>query len=112
MQAGAGLAFRHLSCCRGSPGAEAGIIRCQVQKRERPEPDGLARAALKASIFPEVFEALRRKLGISYCVGDVLVAEILLNRPRVSSIVRQLVTRRVSQHMRVNRKRETGRNPG
>src|SRR5262249_26009796 len=87
--------------------------RWQALKYEkRPEAGGLARAALRASIRPEVFEAVRRKLGISNCMGGVLVPEILLNRSCVPPIVRQLVTRRVSEHMRVNRKRETGRNAG
>jgi hypothetical protein len=53
-------------------------------------------------ILPKGFEPLRTELGVSHGVRDVPMPEILLNRPRVVPLVRQLVARRMTEHVRMN----------
>jgi hypothetical protein len=41
-------------------------------------------------------------------VLDVLVAEVVLQEPRIDALVRQLVTAGMAQHVRVDRERHLG----
>ena len=79
--------------------SKAGLadIFAEPDERESPVFEG-------ALIPPEVLEAIRRKLRVSHSVLDVLVPQVMLNRPRVVPIVSELITGRVSQHVRMNRK--------
>lgn len=54
-------------------------------------------------ISPESLEAFGRQLGVSDGVGNVLVTEIMLNRPCVLAVVGQFVPSGVAQHVWVNR---------
>ena len=53
-------------------------------------------------ISPEVAEPVRRKLGVSDGVLDVLVAEIGLQRTRVDAVIRELVTAGMPEHVRMH----------
>src|SRR4051812_19385258 len=60
-------------------------------------------------VLPEILEPLRGQLGVPRRVLDVAMAEPLLNGSRVVSIVSQLKTTGVAQHVRVDREGELGR---
>jgi hypothetical protein len=53
------------------------------------------------SIFPKVSESLGRKLSISDSVLDILVPEIVLPRPRILSIVGELESACMAEHVRM-----------
>jgi len=52
---------------------------------------------------PKILEPIRCQLGVARGVLDVAVAQVLLDRPRVLSIVRQFVARGMAQHVRMHR---------
>ena len=54
------------------------------------------------SVAPEIFEPVRRQLGVAHRVLDVLVAEVGLHRPRVCALVGELVAAGMAQHVRVH----------
>src|SRR5262249_16715798 len=60
-------------------------------------------------ILPEIFKSAACQFRISHRVLNVLVAEIKLDRARILSSIRQIKARRMSQHMRVYRKFDSGR---
>ncbi len=51
------------------------------------------------SIPPEILEPLRRKLGVSHRVLDVLVPEVVLQRASIVSLVGELVATGMAQHV-------------
>jgi hypothetical protein len=55
------------------------------------------------SILPEVLKPIRRQLGVSHRVLDVLVPEIVLQRAGIDALVRQLETAGVSEHVWMER---------
>ena len=55
------------------------------------------------SVLPKPIEAVRGQLRIPDGVGDILVAEVLLDCPRIVSVVCQLVPAGMAQHMGVHR---------
>jgi hypothetical protein len=55
-------------------------------------------------VFPKVLEPGRAEFGIADCVLDVLVPEIVLNRPRIVSLVGELVAAGMTEHVGVYRK--------
>ena len=57
------------------------------------------RAAL---VLPEPGEAPARELGVADRMLDIAMAEIVLNRPRVPMIVRELVAACMPQHVRMH----------
>ena len=57
------------------------------------------------SVAPEHLELIGREVRVARRVDDILVPEVVLNRPHVLPVVGQLVTRRVSQRVRVDRER-------
>jgi hypothetical protein len=57
-------------------------------------------------ILPKRIEPLRRKFVVAHRVLDILVPEVVLHRARVLSVVRQFISARVPQHMRMHRKRK------
>src|SRR5262249_16834809 len=59
-------------------------------------------------IAPEVFEPVRRQLGVPDRVLDVLVAEPCLQRPRAMPGISQGVAAGVPQHVRKNGEGHTG----
>src|SRR5262245_25705675 len=61
-----------------------------------------------SSVLPKVLEAIRRHFGVSDGVLDVLVAEVVLQGPRVVAIVRQLEPTGMAKHMRVDREWHLG----
>ena len=58
------------------------------------------------SIFPEIFKSIRAELGIAHRVRDVSVSEVLLDRARIVPLVRELVTGRMPEHVRMDREGE------
>ena len=60
------------------------------------------------SVFPEILEAGNRELRVADSVLDVLVPEILLDGPGVVTIVSELISAGVAQHVRVNGEGEAG----
>ncbi len=63
-----------------------------------------------SGLAPEIAEPVRRKLRIAYCVLNVPMAEIGLERARVVTVICELVPASVAQHMWVNAP-ELGRLP-
>ena len=63
-------------------------------------------AGVGNSIQPEILKPLRTELRIAHRVRDVPVPEVLLDRSSVVSLIRQLITGRVSQHVRMDREGE------
>src|SRR5262245_54217256 len=59
-------------------------------------------------ISPEVAEPVRRKLGVSDRVLDVLVAEIVLQGSGIVPVVGKLIAARMPQHVRMQRERHLG----
>ena len=59
-------------------------------------------ASLLSSIPPEILEPIWRKLCVAHGVLDVLVAEVMLNGPRVVSVVGEFVAACVAEHLGVN----------
>lgn len=64
--------------------------------------DGGAPVAVAFSVPPEILETLRRKLRISHSVLDVLVAQVVLNGPRIVPIIGELVAAGMPEHVGVN----------
>ena len=60
---------------------------------------------------PEVFEPIRCKLTISDCVLDVLVPEIRLQRSGVVTVISQLETTCMAEHVRVSLEPQLGLDP-
>ena len=52
---------------------------------------------------------LKRELGVADGVLNIPVTEVVLKGPRVDALVRQLVSGRVRQHVRVNREPQRAR---
>ena len=65
-------------------------------------------AVVSESVAPEVVEATWRQLGVTHRVRNVLVPEVLLNAARVVTIVGQLVTASMAQHVRMHREWNIG----
>jgi hypothetical protein len=63
---------------------------------------------LLASVLPEILEPIRRHFGVANRVLDILMAHIVLEGSSVMSIVGELVTSGVSEHVRMNREWELG----
>ena len=61
---------------------------------------------ITSSVAPEIFEPVRRHLGIPNRVHDVLVAHVMLERSGVMPVVGEFVTGGVPEHVRVNREGE------
>src|SRR5262249_61422625 len=59
-------------------------------------------------IAPEVFEPVRRQLGVTHRVLDVLVAEPCLQRPRTVPGIGQGVAAGMPQHVREDREGHAG----
>src|SRR5271166_1815622 len=57
---------------------------------------------------PEITEPIGCHLGVAHGVLDILVAEIVLQRSRVVSVVGELVSTGVPQHVGVDTKRHLG----
>jgi hypothetical protein len=66
----------------------------------------------RPSISPEVFEAAPAPVGYACGVLYFAVAEVMLDRPRVSPIVGQFVAGGVAQHVRMHRECDAGFQPG
>ena len=58
--------------------------------------NGSSGLALLSSVAPERFEPIGRQVCVARGVGDVLVAEVVLNRPRVLPVVGQQVRTRLA----------------
>src|ERR1039458_6339061 len=57
-----------------------------------------------ASVFPKALESVRRHLGIPHRMGYVLMAQVLLQRSSVVSLIGQLEAAAVAQHVGMDRK--------
>jgi hypothetical protein len=66
------------------------------------------RASCRPLVFPECFEAARGQLRIADGVGDIPVTQVLLDRPRIVSLVGQLEPAGVAEHVGMNREGEAG----
>ena len=60
------------------------------------------------SVLPEASEPVRGKLGVAHGVLDVLVAEVVLQRSRIDTLVCQLEAASMAQHVRMHAKRHLG----
>ena len=60
------------------------------------------------SVLPKALEAICRELGVADGVLNVTVTEVVLESPRVDALVRQLVSGRVPEHVRVHREAKRG----
>lgn len=60
------------------------------------------------SLSPKLLEPARRKLGVPNGMLNVLVAEIGWQRPRVVTVIRQLIAASVAQHVRVRLETKPG----
>jgi hypothetical protein len=54
----------------------------------------------------KILEPLRTQLGVAHRVRDIPVPEVLLDRARVVTLVRELVAGGVAQHVRMDREGE------
>ena len=72
--------------------------------RFTPESRTTAKSGLSPT--PEVLELGRRQFGISHGVLNGLVAEIILNPPRIVACIGQGVAAGMPQHMNVDREAE------
>jgi hypothetical protein len=62
---------------------------CSFSARDKPYP----------SISPKILEPRWCQLAVAHCVLDVLVAEVGLQRPGVHSVVGELETTGMTQHV-------------
>ena len=76
----------------------------QRVKADLPDPD-------QASVAPEILEPVRRHLGVSNRVHDILVAHVVLQGPGVMPVVGKLVASGVPEHVRMDREWEFRRFP-
>jgi hypothetical protein len=58
----------------------------------------MAATSAASSLPPEILETRRRQRGVFHRVLDVLMAEIVLNRPRVPALIRKLVAAGMAKH--------------
>src|SRR5262245_11469658 len=65
-----------------------------------------------ASIFPEALEPIRRQRGIAHRGRDRSVPEVVLDSPRVMSVVSQLVATRVPQYVAADQEPKACCHPG
>lgn len=63
------------------------------------------------AILPKIPEPIRRQLGVPHRVLDVLVPQVVLDRPGVVPVVRQLEPTPMPQHVRMYREVEAGLAP-
>src|SRR5262245_43561519 len=60
------------------------------------------------SVFPKIFEPIGSHFGVPDRVLNVLVPEVVLQRPRVVAIVGELVSTGMAKHVRVDREWHLG----
>src|SRR5262249_23708278 len=60
------------------------------------------------SVVPETFEAIRRQLRIAHGAVDRPMAEIMLDRSRILTVIGQLETTAMPEHVRRNFERKAG----
>jgi hypothetical protein len=63
-------------------------------------------------VVPQPLEPIRRKLGIAHRVVDIFVSEVMLDRPSVVTVVRELVSARMAKHVWVRWEGESGQPAG
>ena len=80
------------SAIRGSTDDQVSCDHCRMRQKARC-------TLLRRSVLPEVLEPFRRQLGVAYCMHDVLVPEVVLESPRVTPIVGQLVATGMAKHV-------------
>ena len=66
------------------------------------------RPLARQSVLPEAPEPVRGKLGVSHGMLDILVAEILLQRSRIDTLVCQHEAAGMAQHVRMDAKCHLG----
>src|SRR5512135_2282273 len=71
-----------------------------------------ALGAIWRLIVPELLEPIAAELGVADGVLDILVPEVVLNRPGVLAVVGQLETGGMPQHVGMDGQVEAGRLPG
>ena len=57
-------------------------------------------------VLPEFRKPIRRKRSVSRCRLQISMTEIMRKRPSIVSLISELVSRRMPQHMRMNWKRK------
>lgn len=62
-------------------------------------------------IPPKILKPIRRQLGIPHRMLNVLMPQVMLNRPRILPIVRQLKPASMAKHVWVSRKIEASPRP-
>jgi hypothetical protein len=78
--------------------------------RERPRGSDrkVTPSPAMPSVLPEIAEPIGSEFSISYRVLDVLVAEVMLQRPGIHSLVGQLESGCMPQHVRMHAERHPG----
>src|SRR6476619_6147749 len=71
----------------------------QSQRSHRPSP---------RSVLPEALETIRRQLRVAHGVHDVLVAEVMLEGPRIPPVIGEFVSAGMPEHVRMDRELELG----
>ncbi len=59
-------------------------------------------------ICPKILEPLRAQLRVAYGVMDILVPQVVLDRPGIMPVIGQLETGGMPQHVRMHRKANLG----
>src|SRR5262249_45310718 len=84
----------------------------QIKRADLNEERGLVpvreSSAPSLSVLPKVFEPVGRHFGVSDRVLDVLVAQVMLQGPRVVAVVGQLEATGMAKHVRVDREWHLG----
>ena len=71
-------------------------------------PCGAMDPAPPSSVPPKILESVGRHFGVPDGVLNVLVAEVVLQGPRVAAIVRELEPTGMAKHVRVDREWHLG----
>ena len=58
---------------------------------------------LSSLVIPEAIETIRSQFRVTHCVLNILMTHIVLNSPGVVSLVGQLVSATMPEHVGVNR---------
>ena len=73
---------------------EGGRVRSGIHQTWRNEPNSQS--------FQKLLEPLRAERGVAHGVGDVAMAEVLLERAGVVAVVREPVAGGVPEHVRMD----------
>ena len=96
------------SACRKLAGKTIQAFWAPSARRGHRRPVNLPRGPARQSVLPEASEPVWRQLGVAHGVLDVLVAEVMLQRSRIDTLVCQLEAAGMAQHVRMYAKPHLG----